>query len=328
MNTQSNKDIIVDAVITWVDGNDPIHKVKMENYTVDKTTLYKKSVRMRYDQVNEIEFAVKSILKYAKFVRYIFIVTDDQIPDFLKDKEKAKKEYPTVFIINHKTIFKGNEDYLPVFNSISIETLLFKIPGLSEYFVYFNDDFFIVKKLTLDDFFIDEKPVIRGSWSTFYDDIWHKKLKRLFLKYSNKKRNINYKHRKGLQKPAEFLNFDKYFFTEHTPSSIRKSTLENYFNNNISLLNSNIKYRFRSPNQFVMHSLANHLEIKNNSCFLKNDYQLVYFQNYKKPFWWIKNKLKRAEKDKNKLFLCMQSLDQCPENKLVYIKKWLSNKYD
>ncbi|WP_373940840.1 hypothetical protein OEG92_13160 [Polaribacter sejongensis] len=150
----------------------------------------------------------------------------------------------------------------------------------------------------------------------------------MFSKIVNKKQKIVYKHRKGLQKSAEFLNFDKYFFTEHTPSAIRKSTLESFFSKNKTLLNSNIKHRFRDPNQFVMHSLANHLEIQNDTCFLKNDFQLVYFQNYKKPFWWLKNKLKRAEKDQNKLFLCMQSLDQCPSEKLIYLKKWLQNKYE
>jgi hypothetical protein len=325
---QENKNLIVDAVITWVDGNDPVHKAKMSNYIENKTSLHNKTVRMRYSQVNEIEFCVKSILKYAKFVRNIFIVTDNQTPDFLKDKEKAKKDYPTVFVIDHKTIFKGNDQYLPTFNSLSIETLLFKIPALAEHFVYFNDDFFIANKIKLSDLFVEGKPVIRGGWNQFYDNVWHKKLKKIFFKIINKKQNLTYKHRKGLQKPAEFLNFKHYFFTEHTPSAIRKSTLENFFNKNKNLMDANIQHRFREPSQFVMHSLANHIEIKAQTCTLKNDFQLIYFQNYKKPIWWIKSKLKKVHKDKNKLFLCMQSLGECPEVKLTYLKKWLSNKYN
>ena len=46
---------------------------------------------MRYDQVNEIEFSVKSILKYAKFIRNIYIITDNQKPEFLKDDKIAEK---------------------------------------------------------------------------------------------------------------------------------------------------------------------------------------------------------------------------------------------
>lgn len=220
---QVTKDIVVDAVITWVDGNDSAHKTKMSKYLKNPSSLTSKSVRMRYNQVNEIEYVVKSILKYAKFVRNIYIVTDNQTPDFLEEKEKIKNDFPTVFVIDHKTIFRGNEVYLPTFNSLSIETLLYKIPDLSEHFVYFNDDFFLANKVRLDDFFIDGKPVIRGSWSKFYDDVWYKKLKKVFLKISNKKQNLTYKHRKGLQKSAEFLNFKYFFFTEHTPSALRKS---------------------------------------------------------------------------------------------------------
>jgi hypothetical protein len=50
----TNEDFIVDAVITWVDGNDPKHRVKMSQYIEDKNSLSNKSVRMRYDQINEI----------------------------------------------------------------------------------------------------------------------------------------------------------------------------------------------------------------------------------------------------------------------------------
>ena len=139
---QNNEDFKVDAVITWVDGNDTKHRDKISKYIENKSLLNNKSVRMRYDQVNEIEFSVKSILKYAKFVRNIFIVTDNQTPDFLKDIEKAKKEYPTVFIVDHKTIFEGYHQYLPTFNCLPIESLLYKIPNLAEHFLYLNDDFF------------------------------------------------------------------------------------------------------------------------------------------------------------------------------------------
>lgn len=324
---QNKVDLIVDAVITWVDGNDPKHRQKMENYIDNKNSINSKAVRMRFDQVNEIEYAVKSILKYAKFIRNIYIVTDNQTPDFLKDSEKARKEFSNVFIIDHKTIFEGYNQYLPTFNSLSIETLIYKIPNLSEHFLYFNDDFLIAKKVKVTDFFIRGEPVIRGKWKLFYEDIWHKKVKSFFQKLS-KKRNLVYGHNKGLQKAAKLLKFEKYIFIEHTPVPLRKSVLDNYFKENPTIIEANIKYRFRHPKQFVCQSLSNHLEIHNNSFVLKNDYQLVYFQNYKKPFWWIKLKLKQADKDPNKLFLCMQSLDQCPEEKFKYIKNWLQNKYD
>ncbi len=321
--------MVVDAVITWVDGNDPAHKAKMENYLENKKSINSKSVRMRYDQVDEVEFAVKSILQYAKFVRNIFIVTDNQIPEFLIDKEKAKREYPTVFIVDHKIIFEGYSQYLPTFNCLSIESLLHKIPNISEHFLYLNDDFFLVNETKIDDFFNEGKPVIRGFWTKFYEDIWYKKLQKKFYDIlgKNKKTNV-WGFKKGQQNIAKILGFKKYVRLDHTIAPLRKSTYDNFYKEYPEILDLNIKHRFRHPEQYTNQSLANHLEIQNDNYILKEDYQLVYFQNYKKPFWWIKNGFKRAERDKNKLFLCLQSLDQCPEDKLTYIKNWLSNKYD
>jgi len=326
---ESYNSLIVDAVITWVDGNDPKHREKMSEYLEDKNSLSNKSVRMRYDQVDEIEFAVKSILKYAKFVRNIFIVTDNQTPDFLKDIEKAKKEYPTVFIVDHKTIFEGYHQYLPTFNCLPIESLLYKIPNLAEHFLYLNDDLFLLKETNFSDFFSNNKPVIRGFWTNFYEDIWYKNLEKIVYKFIDKESKENiYGFKKGQQNIAKILGFKKYVRLDHTIAPLRKSTYDNYYIKNPEILSLNIKHRFRHPEQYTNQALANHLEIKKDNFVLKNDYQLVYFQNYKKPFWWLKNKLKRAEKDKNKLFLCMQSLDQCSEEKLVYIKNWLHNKYE
>ncbi|EAR12681.1 hypothetical protein PI23P_08645 [Polaribacter irgensii 23-P] len=323
---QTDEDFVVDAVITWVDGNDQKHKQKMAGFLENSSFLDTKSIGMRYDQVNEIEFSVKSILKYAKFVRNIYIVTDNQTPDFLKDIEKAKIEYPTVFIVDHRTIFSGYHQYLPTFNSLSIESLLYKIPNLSEHFLYFNDDFFILNKTTATDFFIKRVPIIRGRWKLFHEDIWHKKLKAFFQDFLGKKKN-SYSHNQGLQKSAKFLKMEKYILPKHTPSSLRKSTLSNYFEKHSNVLEKNIKYRFRHPSQFVCHSLSNHLEIKKNTFIFKKDCQLIYLQNYKKPFFWIKLKLNYMAKDQNKLFLCMQSLNQSSEKKLQYIKSWLYNKY-
>ena len=322
------KNLKVDAVITWVDGNDIEHRGKMSKHLKNKKSLNNKPVRMRFDQVGEIEFAVKSILKYAKFIRNIYIITDNQKPEFLKDDKIAEKKYPTVSIVDHKDLFEEYSEYLPTFNSLSIETMLYKIPGLAEQFIYFNDDFFLANNTKLEDFFIDNKPLLRGNWSLFYDDIWYKKVKLFFNKYFQKSKKPYYKHNKGLQKPAEILHFNKYFYTPHIPAIFIKSTLKDFFDTHKELLINNIKFKFRKPDQFVVHSLSNHLQIKKENYIHQKRSQLVYFQNYKKPLWWIKFKLRKVEKNKDILFLCMQSLDQCPENKLVVIKKWLSNKYD
>ena len=151
----------IDAVITWVDGSDEDYKKKIENHLTTSTN-YKK----QYLQANEIEYCVKSILKFAPFVRKIFIVTDSQKPSFsgLEDLIVSNK----VKVVDHKEIFKGYEKYLPTFNIRSIDAVLHRIEGLSEMFVYFNDDVFLIDKIHEEDWFVKDKVVLMGNWAKSY----------------------------------------------------------------------------------------------------------------------------------------------------------------
>ncbi|WP_233265964.1 Stealth CR1 domain-containing protein [Formosa sp. L2A11] len=301
----------IDAVILWVDGNDKNHQEKMSQYLEKTVNINSTKIRTRYDQVNEIKFTVDSILKYASYIRNIYIITDNQTPDFLK--LNTTNLYKSVTIIDHKTIFNGYEEFLPTFNSISIETLMFRIPKLAEHFIYLNDDFFLINKTEPTDFFKEGFPVLRGKWINLDKNIFYKK----FIKPRNG-------HKAAQQRAAQMVGFNKYYNFKHTPHPFRKSTFETYLKNNERVFVKNIDYKFRSNDQFLLQSLINHLEIKNKTCILKKNLQLKYFRSYKKPLLWYKFKL-NLEHPK-KLFLGLQSLDRCPQNKLDYIIEWLENR--
>ncbi|MBL4604300.1 MAG: Stealth CR1 domain-containing protein [Flavobacteriaceae bacterium] len=311
----------IDAVITWVDGEDDSHQKKILPYLEDKNGLKNIAFSKRTYQVEEIKFTVDSIIKFAAFIRKIYIVTDNQTPLFLKSKENMEV-YKNVIIVDHKAIFKEKESFLPVFNCRPIETRLYTIPNLSEHFIYFNDDMFLIKETKPSDFFVNGFPVLRGKWLTFNENIFYKRM------FTNERKKKKAGHRKAQERGAKIVGFKKCFKFHHTPYPLRKSTFINFFKENQEIETLNIKYRFRNFNQFTPQGLANHLEIKSNTFVLKNDYQLVYFQNYKKPFRWLKFKLNSSLKNKNKLFLCMQSLNESPKNKLDYIKDWLHKRYD
>jgi len=301
----------IDAVILWVDGNDKNHQKKMSEYLEDTTSINSTKVRTRYDQVNEIKFTVDSLLKFASYIRNIYIITDNQTPDFLKlDKNDI---YNTVSIIDHKTIFKGYEDFLPTFNSITIETLMFRIPELAEHFIYLNDDFFLINKTKPTDFFKNGLPVLRGKWMKLDKDVFYKKFKK-----------PRKGHKAAQQKAAQLVGFNKYYNFKHTPHPFRKSTFENYFKQNENIFVENINYKFRNNNQFLLQGLINHIEIKNKTCVFKDDLQLKYFRSYNKPLLWYKFKLKMEQP--KKLFLGLQSLDRCPPKKLEFIIEWLENR--
>ena len=202
---------------------------------------------------------------------------------------------------------------MPTFNCRPIETCIYRIPELAEHFIYFNDDFFLINETKPSDFFKNGLPVLRGKWLKFDKDIFYKKFK---------KPKVG--HKKIQQKAAQLLGFNKYYNFKHTPHPLRKSTFKKYFESNNNVFIDNIKYRFRDNSQFTPQGLANHIEIKNKTCFFKSDLQLMYFRSYKKPLYWYKFKLNI--KGKKKLFLGLQSLDRSPEHILDYILGWLDNR--
>ena len=110
----------IDAVITWVDGSEPNFKLKLEENLKNK-----KIINRQYLQANEIHFCVASIIKFAPFIRKIFIVTDNQKPNLNEVGHLVSLN--KVEIIDHKEIFRDNMDSLPTFNIRSIDALLFKI---------------------------------------------------------------------------------------------------------------------------------------------------------------------------------------------------------
>lgn len=150
----------IDLVYLWVNGNDPQWLAK-RNACIGKTE-EKSAVNCdgRYADNDELKYSLRSIEKYAPWLRRIFIVTDNQVPVWL-DTSNAK-----VRIVDHKEIMP--DVCLPCFNSAVIEHFLYRIPGLAEHFIYANDDMFINKPVTPETFFgKDGLPIVRFNRRPF-----------------------------------------------------------------------------------------------------------------------------------------------------------------
>lgn len=89
---------------------------------------------------------MRSVWKFAPWVRKIFIVTNGQIPAWLN------VQHPRIHLIPHETIF-ANLSHLPTFSSPAIEANLHRIPGLSDHFMYLNDDVMFGRAITPSDFY-------------------------------------------------------------------------------------------------------------------------------------------------------------------------------
>lgn len=155
---------MVDAVITWVDGADRELSKKRKRFIKADSSMPSANPALqptRWRDNNEIYYCVKLLRKNASWIENIFLVTDNQCPKWL---DEASARTLGITIVDHKTVFAGMEEYLPTFNSCSIESVLHRIPNLSREFLYFNDDIFVVREIAYSDFFRRGKPVPRGRW--------------------------------------------------------------------------------------------------------------------------------------------------------------------
>ncbi|MGW4103848.1 stealth family protein [Streptomyces sp. NPDC004976] len=150
----------IDVVYTWVDGQDPELRAARERHSpgTDAGIAEREVGESRYTSHDELKYSLRSLRMYAGFVRHVYIVTDGQTPEWLDT------EAPGVTVVDHRDIFP--EGVLPVFNSHAIETRLHHIPGLSDHYLYFNDDVFVGRHVTPQHFFYGNG-IARLPFSTY-----------------------------------------------------------------------------------------------------------------------------------------------------------------
>lgn len=139
----------IDLVYLWVDGSDEKWLAKKNEALAkaNKPPLKKAISDNRWRDNEELKYSLRSAEKFAPWINHIFIVTDRQTPKWLDFNN------PKITVVDQNNIIP--DDLLPVFNSIAIEMFLWNIDGLSEYFIYANDDMFFGKAVE-PDFFFDE----------------------------------------------------------------------------------------------------------------------------------------------------------------------------
>lgn len=164
----------IDLVYLWVDGNDPAWQAK---HTAVTGHLFEDSptdCKGRYAENDELKFSLRAIENYAPWVRRIFIVTDNQVPRWL-DTSNSK-----IRIVDHTEIMP--REALPCFNASLIEHYIYRISGLSEHFLFANDDTLLNRAVWASDFFTDEgNPIVRLMHKPF------SKLRMAWKKLTNKK---------------------------------------------------------------------------------------------------------------------------------------------
>ncbi|CBT75679.1 MAG TPA: capsular biosynthesis protein [Glutamicibacter sp.] len=139
----------IDAVYTWVDGEDPAWletKRRRESELSGEEYHEEANHTARFRSRDELKYSLRSLQMFAPWFRKIFIVTAGQVPAWLDTSD------PRIVVVDHRDIYPAGE-YLPTFNSNSIISRLHHIDGLSEHYVYINDDVFFGRDLGPERFF-------------------------------------------------------------------------------------------------------------------------------------------------------------------------------
>lgn len=247
----------IDFVITWVDMNDPQWKAKFSKYSSNKNNTRNGVSDARFRDNGFLKYWFRGVEKFAPWVRKIHFVTSSRVPDWLDVSN------PKLHIVHHEDFIPSQ--FLPTFNSVVIERYIHKIQGLSEHFVYFNDDFYITKEVSQERFFKNGLPrdiavfSYNPSWSQ-----WYKRIKnnvRLINRHFDKKEVMSRFHDKWFDKSygcKARLNYllKPYpkFITLRTPHNAQpylRSTFEEVWaaeENELTLTSSN---RFRALTDYT-----------------------------------------------------------------------------
>lgn len=254
----------IDFVITWVDGNDPIWKAERERYSSEQGD----NRDIRYRNWDNLQYWFRGVEKYAQWVNKIHFITYGHVPSWLN------VQHPKLNIVKHEDFIP--KEYLPTFNSRTIEWNFHRIPDLQESFVYFNDDIFILNKLRPNDFFYNHKPkdsfvldLIQPEASTYMYMLFNNMVvlnqcfnKRDVVRHHWKK-ILSYKYGgKNLLRTLSVIGRKEFtgIYNHHTYFVYKKSSFEKMWKIEREKIEQTCKNKFRDKND-INHFLCRYIQL-------------------------------------------------------------------
>ncbi len=151
-------DYPIDVVVAWVDSSDPKWQEEKARYLVESPTC--DASEARYKDWGTFIYWFRGIEKFMPWVNKVFVITNGTYPEWLNTA------HPKIVMVDHKDYIP--EDCLPTFCSRAIEVGMHRIKGLSEHFIYFNDDMFVTAPCQPSDFFRNGLPCDNPTFSANY----------------------------------------------------------------------------------------------------------------------------------------------------------------
>ncbi|MCD7894889.1 MAG: Stealth CR1 domain-containing protein [Erysipelotrichaceae bacterium] len=241
----------IDFVIPWVDGNDKLWREEKRKY-IPNDEGDDREIRFRDNGL--LRYWFRGIEKFAPWVNKVYFVTCGHKPEWLNIN------HPKLEIICH-TDYIPNQ-YLPTFSSHVIELNFHRIKDLSEKFVYFNDDFYLIKNVKPNDFFINDLPcdclvesaitprigefssILCETVGVINKNFSKKDIRRNFLNIYNPK------YKELLIRTFSTLPYYHImgFYNPHICQSFRKSTFNEVWSKEYDILHKTCMNRFRGKN--------------------------------------------------------------------------------
>lgn len=247
----------IDFVVTWVNMDDPEWQNEFSKYSGNKDNTKNGVSKARFRDYGFLKYWFRGVEKFAPWVRKIHFVTSGQKPDWLDENN------PKIHLVSHKDFIPA--EFLPTYNSVVIERYMYRIPGLAEHFVYFNDDFFIINNINPERFFRNGLPcdiavfTYNPSWSQWYVRI--KNNIRLINRHFDKKEVMKRWHDKWFHKSYGsrerwnyLLRFYNKFITLRVPHNAQpylKSTFEEVWAEEGEELTRTSVNRFRALDDYT-----------------------------------------------------------------------------
>ena len=255
----------IDFVLLWVDGNDPEWLKEKSKYSPSRIDDSNSS--NRFKDLGLLKYWFRAVEVYTPWVRKIHFVTWGHLPSFLNTS------HPKLHIVNHKEYIPAK--WLPTFSSHTLELNIHRINGLSDFFVYFNDDTFLNKPLPNTYFFRDGLPCANYSEIplAFKDlpEVWicaaanglgvinenfnkWTQIKKSPGKYFNARYALKDNFRSLLMEiiqPSMYTGFRSF----HCPAAFTKKTFEEVWNKQSSILELTSSHKFRDKsdvNQWLL----------------------------------------------------------------------------
>jgi hypothetical protein len=251
----------MDFVVTWVDGSDIEWLNEKKKYT-DSKVIEKINSECRYRDPGTLKYWFRSVEKYAPWVRKIHFITWGHLPDFLD------VNHPKINIVKHEDYIP--KEYLPTFSARAINMNLHRINGLSEQFVYFDDDMFLNAPVEEKDFFVKGKPCNELVDGLYTSNIMHNHIifndmfliNKHFSKYNllksrktiNKLFNLKYRRQNLFNLRMLLWPCFGRFKTNHVAEPLLKSTIKEVWEKEFDVLNETCLNKFRKStdvNQYL-----------------------------------------------------------------------------